>query len=52
MTNENLQISCEELLELKHENPLEISIILEMLAEAGEDYYTEMELLEHPKKVA
>jgi len=52
MTNENLQISSEELLELKRDNPLEISVILEMLAEAGEDYYTEIQQLENPRKVA
>ncbi len=52
MTNENLQINCEELLALKSENPLEIEVILEMLAEAGEDYYTEMEQLEHLRKAA
>lgn len=52
MTNKNLQISCEELLELKNENPLEVAVILEMLAESGEDYYAEMEELEHPRHAA
>ncbi len=52
MTNESLQISSEELLELKKENPLEIAVILEMLAESGEDYYAEMEELEHPRRAA
>ncbi len=52
MTNENLQISCEELLELKDNNPLEVAVIMEMLAEAGEDYYEEMDALEHPRRVA
>ena len=57
MTNENLEndnllITCEELLELKNENPLEVAVILEMLAEAGESYYAEMEALEHPRQVA
>ncbi len=52
MTNENLQINCNELLELKNENPLEVAVILEMLAEAGESYYAEMEELKHPRQVA
>lgn len=52
LENDNLLISCKELLELKKENPQEIAMILEMLAEAGEDYYTEMEALEHPRQVA
>ena len=52
LQNDNLQISCEELLELKNENPLEIAVIMEMLAEAGEDHYAEMEELEHPRRVA
>jgi len=52
MTNENLQISSAELLELKKENSLEIAVILEILAEPGEDYYAEMEALEHPLRAA
>ncbi len=52
MTNENLQINCQELLELKNENPQEVAVILEMLAESGEDYYAEMEELEHPRRAA
>jgi hypothetical protein len=57
MTNENLVndsllISCEELLELKNENPLQVALILDMLAEAGEDFYAEMEALEHSRQAA
>lgn len=52
MTNEHLTISCEELLALKHDHPLEVDIIMEMLAEAGEDYSFEMELLERPLQSA
>lgn len=52
MTNEHLTISCEELLTLKHDHPLEIEIIMEMLAEAGEDYSFEMEQLEQPMRSA
>ena len=52
MTNENLQITSEELLALYGENPLEIGVILEMLAEAGEDCHIEMEQLEQPRKAA
>lgn len=52
MTNENLEISCKELLELKREHPLEVGVILEMLAEAGEDLYSEMFQLEYPLQSA
>jgi len=50
MTNENLTISCSELLELRHEFPLEISVIMEMLLEAGEeclDLELDLEQIEH-----
>ncbi len=52
LENDNLLISCEELLELKKENPLEVTMILDMLAEAGEDYYAEMKALEHSRQAA
>ena len=52
MNNENLEISCEDLLELKKDHPLEIQVIMEMLAEAGEDYYAEMDQLENPLQTA
>ncbi len=52
LENDNLLISCKELLELKKENPQQVAMILEMLAEAGEDYYTEMEALEHSRQAA
>ena len=48
MTNKNLTINCKELLALKDEYPLEIEVIMEMLAEADEDYYQEMNQLEQP----
>lgn len=48
MTNENLVIDCKELFALKSEYPTEIAIIMEMLAEAGEDYYAEMCRLKYP----
>ena len=48
MTNENLTVDCKELLDLKQEYPLEVEVIMEMLAEAGEDYYAEMNQLEYP----
>lgn len=47
MTNENLTIGCEELLDLKQEYPFEIAVIMEMLAEVGEDYHDELYQLEH-----
>ncbi len=37
MTNEHLQISYEELIELKKEYPLEVEMIMNLLSEAGED---------------
>jgi len=52
MTNENLTISCEDLLALKNDHPLEVEVIMEMLAEAGEDYSFEMEQLERPLRTA
>lgn len=52
MTNENLMISCEELLELSHEYPLEIRVILDMLSEAGEGCHMEKNQLEETMKVA
>ena len=48
MTNDNLEIRCEELLKLKNDHPLQVGVILEMLAEAGEDLYDEMFQLEYP----
>ena len=39
MTNENLQISRNDLLELKYSHPDELEVILEMLAEVGEHFY-------------
>ena len=50
MTNENLTIDCKELLDLKRKYPLEIEVIMCMLAEAeaGDDYYAEMHQLEYP----
>ena len=48
MTNENLTIDCKELLDLKKKYPLEIEVIMWMLAEAGDDYYAEMHQLEYP----
>lgn len=57
MTNENLTddyltITAEELLILKQENPLEIEVIMEMLAEAGEDYSEAVSQLEMMQKAA
>ena len=52
MTNENLKISCKELLELKSEYPVEIEAIMELLAEADEDCYMEMDELEFPMQSA
>ena len=52
MTNENLTIDCKELLELKKEYPLEVEVIMEMLAEAGEDYYAGVNQLEYPLQSA
>ena len=48
MTNESLIINCEELMELKSEYPLEITVIMEMLSEAGEGCNLEMSQLEQP----
>ena len=51
MTNANLRIDCEELLALKSEYPLEIEVIMEMLAEAGEECI-EMNQSEYPLQSA
>lgn len=53
MTSEHLQISGQDLLELKYKHPLELEVIMEMLEEAGEGYYLEeMEAFENPSEVA
>ena len=53
MTSEHLQISGQDLLELKYKHPLELEVIMEMLEEAGEGFYLEeMEAFENPSEVA
>ena len=53
MTNEHLQINLKELLELNYSHPRELEVILEMLAEAGENHYVaeEMEAFEFQHKI-
>ncbi len=36
MTNENLMLKCDEIVELQREYPREIEVIMEMLIEVGE----------------
>jgi hypothetical protein len=46
VTNENLMLRCEDIFELQHEYPREIEVIMEMLAEAGEGCFLEMNELD------
>ena len=52
LTDDYLAITAEELLILKQENPFEIEIIMEMLAEAGEDFSDEVSQLERMPQAA